>query len=136
MSSANSFPRYFYLRLNRHGRIIGFLYNGHVECESKGDCTPDELLAFYDALYVLTKGLQDPNNATTILLQSGQIAVFHNTRVLHGRTAFKTAAGEPRARWLQGIYFDWDVIFSKLRVLQNRLGLKSPYIPDHSDDCF
>ena len=107
-----------------------------MECESKGDCTPDELLAFYDALYVLTKGLQELNNVTNIHLKSGQIAVFHNNRVFHGRTAFTTAAGERMARWLQGIYFSWDVIFSKLRVLQNRLGLKSPYIPDHSDDCF
>ena len=101
-----------------------------------GDCTPDQLLAFYEALYVLTKELQHPNNVTDIHLKSGQIAVFHNRRVLHGRTAFETAAGEPTARWLQGIYFSWDVVFSKLRVLQGRLGLKSPYIPDHSDECF
>ena len=104
--------------------------------EPRGDCPPDELLAFYDAMYILTKGLQDPNNVIDFHLKSGQIAMFHNIRVLHGRTAFKTTAGEPMARWLQGIYFDWDVVFSKLRVLQEKLGLKSPYLPDHSDEFF
>ena len=130
------FTIFFYFSLNRHGRIWRFVLNPPVECESMGDCTPDQLLAFYDAMYVLTKGLQHPNNATDIQLRSGQIAVFHNTRVLHGRTAFETVAGEPMMRWLQGMYFSWDVVFSKLRVLQGRLGLKSPYIPDHSDECF
>lgn len=107
-----------------------------MESESKGGYTPDELLAFYDAAYTLTKGLKDPKNVIDFHLKSGQIAVFHNTRVLHGRTEFVTTAGKSTARWLQGIYFDWDLIFSKLRVLHEKLGLKSPHLPDQSDDFF
>ena len=107
-----------------------------MESESKGDYTPDELLAFYDAAYILTKELQDTKNVIEFRLKSGQIAVFHNTRVLHGRTEFVSVAGKRMARWLQGIYFDWDLIFSKLRVLQKQLGLKSPHLPEQSDDFF
>ena len=62
--------------------------------------------------------------------------MFHNDRVLHGRTAFESTAEKPMARWLQGMYFDWDVVFSKLQVLQMKLGLKTPYLPEQSDDYF
>ena len=126
----------FYFSLNRHGRICSFLYNGHVESESKRGYTPDELLEFYDASCVLAKNLQEPDNVIDIHLKSGQIVMFQNNRVLHGRTAFKTTAGEPKARWLQGMYFDWDIVFSKLRVLQRKLALKTPYLPEQSDDFF
>ena len=126
----------FYFSLNRHGRINSFQYNPSVESESKGDCTPDELLAFYDAAYVLTKELEDQKNMIDFRLKSGQIVVFHNTRVLHGRTEIIRSAGESKARWLQGFYFDWDLVFSKLRVLHEKLGLKSPHLPEQSDDFF
>ncbi|CAB4003719.1 gamma-butyrobetaine dioxygenase-like [Paramuricea clavata] len=124
------------INVNKHGRINSFVYSASAESDSKGDCTPDELLAFYDASYVLMKGLHDPNNVIDIHLKSGQIAMFHNDRVLHGRTAFESTAEEPMARWLQGMYFDWDVVFSKLQVLQMKLGLKTPYLPEQSDDYF
>ena len=61
--------------------------------------------------------------------------MFGNNRVLHGRSAFE-ATGGTMGRWLQGIYFEWDVIFSKLRVLQRKLGLKTPYLSEQSDDFF
>ena len=47
-----------------------------------------------------------------------------------------TTARESKARWLQGIYFDWDLVFSKLRVLHEKLGLKSPHLPEQPDDFF
>ncbi|XP_028401270.1 gamma-butyrobetaine dioxygenase-like [Dendronephthya gigantea] len=123
------------IKLNRHGRLNEIAYNPSVESESKGDCTPDELLAFYDACYLFTKVLYDSNNIVDMHLKSGQIAMFDNGRVLHGRSEFE-ATGGPTARWLQGIYFEWDVIFSKLRVLQGKLGLKEPYLPEQSDEFF
>ena len=122
--------------LNRHDRINSLQYNPPMESEFKGDYTPDGLLGFYDSAYIFTKKLQDQKNVVDFRLKSGQIAMFHNTRVFHGRTVFVSTAGEPMARWLQGIYFEWDLIFSKLRVLQKRLGLKSPHLPEQSDDFF
>ena len=135
MNEIITFAIYFSFSLNRHGRLNDIQYSPTAESESKGDCTPDELLAFYDACYLLSKALYDPNNIIDIHLKSGQIAMFHNNRVLHGRSAFEGTGG-PMTRLLQGIYFEWDVIFSKLRVLQGKLGLKTPYLPEQSDDFF
>lgn len=49
----------------------------------------------------------------------GDILVFHNTRLLHGRNAY-TDDGE-NVRKLIGAYVDWDEIYSRLRCLTVRL---------------
>ena len=47
---------------------------------------------------------------------SGDIACFHNYRVLHSRKGF-TGTGEIQ-RHLEGGYIDWDELASRRRVLQ------------------
>ncbi|XP_046853688.1 gamma-butyrobetaine dioxygenase-like [Xenia sp. Carnegie-2017] len=125
-----------FLKINKHGRISSFKYNGFVESESKGDCTPDELLEYYDALFVLTSHLKDPKSIIDHRLKPGQIIMFHNDRVLHGRSKLVSPQKKLNERWLQGVYFEWDVIFSKLRSLQEKLGLLTPYLPEQVDEFF
>ncbi|XP_046853681.1 gamma-butyrobetaine dioxygenase-like [Xenia sp. Carnegie-2017] len=117
------------IKTNKHGRISSFKYNGWVESESKGDCTPDELLEYYDALFVLTSHLKDPKSIIDHRLKPGQIIMFHNDRVLHGRSKLVSPEKKLNERWLQGVYFEWDVIFLRLRSLQKKLGLLTPYLP-------
>ena len=107
-----------------------------MESKFKSGYTPDELLEFYDASCVFAKELRHPDNVIDIHLKSGQIVIFQNNRILHGRTGFTSTAGQSKARWLQGMYFDWDTVFSKLRVLQRQLALKTPYLPEQTDDFF
>ena len=52
--------------------------------------------------------------ANLFVLEPGQILVFANDRVLHGRTAFDTQEGR---RHLQGCYIDHDAPRSRYRVL-------------------
>jgi alpha-ketoglutarate-dependent taurine dioxygenase len=54
---------------------------------------------------------------------AGEIAIFANNRVLHGREAYSGTEGQ-QPRHLIGCYFTYDAIRSKLRVLQRRLGTK------------
>ena len=49
----------------------------------------------------------------------GEIVVFHNYRVLHGRQGYSvTGSGE---RHLEGGYIDWDELRSKRRVLEEEI---------------
>ena len=47
----------------------------------------------------------------------GDIACFHNFRVLHGRQGYDANS----ERQLQGGYIDWDFMRSRRRVLQAQL---------------
>lgn len=54
-------------------------------------------------------------------MNPGECVLFDNTRTLHSRRAFSAQdVGKPR--WLRGTYVDKDPYYSKLRVLQNKLG--------------
>jgi gamma-butyrobetaine dioxygenase len=58
-----------------------------------------------------------------IRLRPGEVVVFNNRRMVHGRDAFEVAedAGGGRGgRHLQGCYLPIEVFASRLRVLQNR----------------
>ena len=125
-----------YFRTNKHGRISSFKFSSWVESESKGDCTPDELLEYYDALFVLTSHLKDPKNIIDHRLKPGQIIMFHNDRLLHGRSKLVSPEKKLNERMLQGAYFEWDAIFLRLRSLQKKLGLLTPYLPEQVDEFF
>jgi gamma-butyrobetaine dioxygenase len=86
--------------------------------------TPHE---FYDALARFASLVEAPAAVYTHQLGEGDIVVFDNRRMLHGRTAFKDrygntdeANGEP-SRWLKGCYFEGDTMASHGRTLRARM---------------
>lgn len=54
--------------------------------------------------------------------EPGDILAFSNTRLVHGRTGYTDTEGN--VRHLVGIYFDWDEIYSRLRILANDKRMK------------
>ena len=62
---------------------------------------------------------EDPQYELRIRLHAGEMMMFDNNRVLHGRTAFDPTEGH---RQLQGCYVDRDGPRSTYRVLQRRFG--------------
>lgn len=62
---------------------------------------------------------EDPRYELRFRLEPGQMMMFDNNRVLHGRTAFDPSEGH---RQLQGCYIDRDGPRSRYRVLQRRFG--------------
>jgi len=75
---------------------------------------PDLVERWYEAYFTLHRLLDDASARMAFRLEAGDLVVFDNLRVLHGRTAF-TGAG---ARRLQGCYADRDALLSKLAVLE------------------
>lgn len=47
----------------------------------------------------------------------GDVLCFNNIRLLHGRTGYDDT--DTNVRQLIGAFIDWDIIYSKLRVLKN-----------------
>lgn len=82
--------------------------------------------AVYDALGNYAEILEDPRNRFEYLLREGDVALFDNRRVLHGRREFidqnegQGRAGETN-RWLKGCYLEEDAVLDKRRVLAGRL---------------
>jgi len=74
--------------------------------------------AFYAAYRCFAALLREPRFQLQLKLADGDLVVFDNQRVLHGRTAF-TSAQHPRH--LQGCYLTRDSVFSEAGLLRRRL---------------
>lgn len=79
---------------------------------------PAELDAFYAARRSLDRLLKSAAFEIRFRLGDGDLVMFDNRRLLHGRTAFDTKQGE---RHLQGCYIDSDGPRSLYRILQRQL---------------
>lgn len=66
--------------------------------------------------------LADPRLELRFALQAGELLLFDNCRVVHGRTAFDAGEG---LRHLQGCYIDIDEPRSRYRALSRRLAARS-----------
>ncbi len=76
------------------------------------------LKKYYSAYRKLAELLNDPARTVIYRLQPGDLALFDNTRLLHGRNAFpRDAAGERGSCHLQGCYVDADGLYSRHAVL-------------------
>ncbi|XP_030566041.1 gamma-butyrobetaine dioxygenase [Drosophila novamexicana] len=58
-------------------------------------------------------------DAHSFKTQPGDVLTFNNLRLLHGRTGYDDTADN--SRYIVGAYLDWDIIYSRLRVLKKRL---------------
>ncbi|HVH82848.1 MAG TPA: TauD/TfdA family dioxygenase, partial [Steroidobacteraceae bacterium] len=75
--------------------------------------------AFYAAYRSFAALLREPRFQLRLKLADGDLVVFDNQRVLHGRTAF-TSAKHPRH--LQGCYLTRDSVLSEIGLLRRSLG--------------
>lgn len=72
---------------------------------------------WYRALKVFIETLYE--NAAEFKLEQGDILLFDNLRLLHGRRAYNDT--DNINRFLIGTYIDWDEIYSKLNVIKGLL---------------
>jgi len=79
---------------------------------------PERLAAYYRARRAFDHRLRAPEFELRFLLNAGDLVMFDNCRLLHGRTGFDPADG---LRHLQGAYIDIDGPRSLYRVLRRRL---------------
>ena len=79
---------------------------------------PETLEIFYAARRLLDRMLKSEAFERRFRLDDGDLMMFDNRRLLHGRTGFDPSAG---LRHLQGCYIDVDGPSSRYRVLRRRL---------------
>ena len=107
-------------RLDENEHIVRFTFNNPVR-DSVWPVTPEKAIQLYEAWLVIGRMMRDPANQIEHKMVPGDMITFNNGRVLHGRSAF-TITGESN-RYLQGIYLDWDAIYSRMRVLAKRFNI-------------
>ena len=73
------------------------------------------------ALRAFAAIIRDPSIECLYRLSPGELLVFDNRRVLHGRSAFDPSTG---TRHLQGCYVDRDQLLSRIRVLERAAPLQ------------
>lgn len=107
------------LELDHHGRLLRCNHNEGCRLDFLG-VPAEKIHEMYKAYYSLTKRLKDPKNMFLHKLSPGEMIVFDNDRVLHGREGYTLS--EEGGRCLESAYIDWDVARSRLSVLGKRLG--------------
>ena len=98
--------------LGVEGEVVGLHLNNRSKGIPVGDAS--EVGAWYAAYLALLDAVRSPELELAIRLEPGDVLVFDNARVLHGRTGFESTG----ARRLQGCYADRDALLSALAVLE------------------
>jgi gamma-butyrobetaine dioxygenase len=103
------------IETNRVGEPTGVHYSPRLDETPLLD--PETMVAFHRARKRLGQLLSDPEFEFRFLLNPGELMMFDNNRVLHGRTGYDPNEG---MRHLQGCYIDRDGPESLYRVLTAR----------------
>ena len=99
------------IETNPQGEVIAFRYNSR---SAQTFTFSSEIMAdYYNAYRLLGELLHEPEARIEFRLDAGQLIIFDNQRVLHGRSAY-----EEGFRHLQGCYADKDSLQSLIRVLE------------------
>ncbi len=94
------------------GAVTEICFNAHLA--DILDIAPEVMPAYYAAYRRFMQMTRDPAYRVTLKLKAGEMVVFDNRRVLHGRAAFDPSTG---FRHLHGCYVDRGEFDSRLRVL-------------------
>ncbi len=100
------------ITLDHAARLLEIRYNAHIA--SLFDMPAYIMPAYYRAYRTYMRMTRDPSYRLSFKVQSGEMVVFDNRRVLHGREAFDPSTGH---RHLHGCYVDRGEFLSRLRVL-------------------
>lgn len=103
------------ITLDRAGNVCEIRWNAHIAATF--DMAPDVMPAYYRAYRAFMAMTRDPAYQLTFKLQAGEMIVFDNRRVLHGREAFDPSTG---FRHLHGCYVDRGEFNSRLRLLARK----------------
>ncbi len=104
------------LRLDEAGAVAEVRFSPHL---ADSFDMPAAVVADYYAAYRRFMRLtRDPAYVLTLRLTGGEMMVFDNRRVLHGRDAFDPSTGH---RHLHGFYVDRGEVDSRIRVLSRRV---------------
>ena len=105
------------IELDGEGQMTGVHYSPRLDDIPL--MSQDDTRRYHAARKRLGLLFEDPQYELRFRLNAGEMMMFDNNRVLHGRTAFNPAEGH---RQLQGCYVDRDGPRSQYLVLQRKFG--------------
>ncbi|CAH3127713.1 unnamed protein product, partial [Porites lobata] len=108
------------IELDENENIVRFSCNNPTR-DSGLHVSPEKTIQLYEAYLTIGKMIADPANQIEHKMSPGEVVTFNNSRVLHGRSSF--IINKQTKRYLQGFYLDWDVIYSRLRVLAKQFNI-------------
>jgi gamma-butyrobetaine dioxygenase len=118
--------RSYGVNMTTFGKVISEDFDGHLSGIRFNDRVvsplnlPNEIIKpAYSALRKFVALLNDPANTIRFKLNPGDVLVYDNHRVLHGRTWFDGTASD---RHLQNCTIDRDLVHGKFRELAQQLG--------------
>ena len=103
------------IALGENGSVSMVAWNAHLA----GEFDMDERIVDedYEAYRTFMAMLRDPSQVVSVKLKAGEMVVFDNRRVLHGRSQFFPNTGN---RHLKGYYVDRVDMESRIRLLSNQ----------------
>lgn len=108
------------ITLDSSGAVIEIRYNAHLA--GIFDMAPEIMPAYYRAYRAYMAKTRDPKYRVTLKLKAGEMVVFDNRRVLHGRDSFDPSTG---FRHLHGCYVDRGEFASRLRLMASQAAVDS-----------
>ena len=102
--------------IDKQGNFENFTFNAHLA--DVIDLPESQVYAFYAAYQDLMNLVREPEFRVAYPLQPGEMVIFDNLRVMHGRDAFDPESGQ---RHLRGYYIEHNEIDSRIRVLAKAL---------------
>ncbi|SEK66504.1 TauD/TfdA family dioxygenase [Pacificibacter marinus] len=106
------------ITLGAFGHVIEIRYNAHLA--GIFDMSAKIMPAYYRAYRAYMAKTRDPKYRINFRLKAGEMVVFDNRRVLHGRDSFDPSTG---FRHLHGCYVDRGEFFSRLRLLEKEISI-------------
>jgi gamma-butyrobetaine dioxygenase len=103
------------IQLSCDGAVTGVHYNNRSIAPLR--LSLEDTQAFYDAYRKFALLLRDLKFQLRFRLRSGDLVLFDNQRILHGRTPFSSAK---HARHLRGCYLTRDSVYSESALLRRQ----------------
>ena len=105
------------IQLSCDGAVTGVHYNNRSVAPLR--LAAAETQAFYAAYRRFALLLREPQFQLKLAMRAGDLVLFDNQRILHGRTPFSSANS---ARHLRGCYLTRDSVYSGAALLLRQLG--------------
>lgn len=100
------------INLDAAGELSALAFNAHIA--DVPDLPSSQLREFYQAYQELMLRISEPRYRISQILQPGEMVMFDNRRILHGREGFDPTSGD---RHLRGFYVEHNEVDSRIRTL-------------------
>lgn len=105
-------------RLDKAGELVQVFF-GFFNRDSRLELDPHTARLFFKAFHRFGQLCAHRDFQFRYRLMPGEMVVFDNRRIVHGRVELNAAGGA--VRLLDGGYMTWDDVLSRMRVLHSQL---------------